>query len=68
MKFRLSLALLLALAPSMAFAKPKTATAHMRPQLFRDRTPKARLQTPKIHEIKMKPPKSPPPPVVKEDF
>ena len=68
MKLRISLALLLALAPSMAFARPKAVTTHMRPQLFRDRAPKAHLQTPKIHEIKMRPPKSPPPPPVKEDF
>jgi hypothetical protein len=68
MKFRISIALLLALAPSMAVAKPRTATTHMRPQLFRDRSPRARLQAPRIHEIKVRPPKSPPPPPVKEDF
>jgi hypothetical protein len=44
MKLRTTIALLLVLAPSLAFAKPRTATAHMRPQLFRDRAPKARTR------------------------
>jgi hypothetical protein len=43
MKLRIIIAMVLALAPSMAFARPKSATARMRPQLFRDRTPKVRV-------------------------
>ncbi len=43
MKLRVSIALLLMLAPSLAVAKPRSASAHMRPQLFRDRAPKARV-------------------------
>jgi hypothetical protein len=68
MKLRVYFAVLLALAPSMAFARPKGATTHMRPQLFRDRAPRARLHEVRTHEIKVRPPKSPPPPAVKEDF
>jgi hypothetical protein len=44
MRLKISIALLLALAPSLAFAKPRTATAHMHPQLFRDRAPKVRVR------------------------
>ena len=44
MRLKISIALLLALAPSLAVAKPRTATAHMRPQLYRDRTPKVRVR------------------------
>jgi hypothetical protein len=43
MKLKFLIVLLLALAPSLAVAKPKTATAHMHPQLFRDRAPKVRV-------------------------
>src|SRR5271154_3894454 len=43
MKLRISIALLLMLAPSLAVAKPRSASAHMRPQLFRDRSPKAHV-------------------------
>jgi hypothetical protein len=68
MKLRIYIALFLALAPSLAFARPKTATSHMRPQLFRDRAPKARLHEAHPHEARARSPKSPPPPVVKEDF
>jgi hypothetical protein len=42
-KLKIYITVLLALAPSLAFAKPRNATAHMRPTLFRDRTPKARV-------------------------
>jgi hypothetical protein len=35
-------ALMVVLVPALAQAKPRTASAHMRPQLFHDRTPKAR--------------------------
>jgi hypothetical protein len=68
MKLKISIALLLALTPSLALARPKTGSTRMRPQLFRDRAPKARLHDFHTHEVKMPPPKSPPPPVVKEDF
>jgi hypothetical protein len=68
MKLRMTIALLLAMAPSLAFARPKTVTTHMRPQLFRDRAPKARLHDARMHEVRVPPPKSPPPPAVKEDF
>jgi|HubBroStandDraft_6_1064221.scaffolds.fasta_scaffold689106_1 hypothetical protein len=44
MKLRVSIALLLMLAPSLAVAKPRSASAHMRPQLFRDRAPKVRTR------------------------
>lgn len=40
-------ALLLTLTPVLAFATPRTSGAHMRPQLFHDRTPKVH-----IHQIK----------------
>jgi hypothetical protein len=43
MRLKISIALLLSLAPALAFAKPRTATAHMHPQLFRDRAPKIRV-------------------------
>ena len=44
MKLKFLIVLLFALAPSLAVAKPKTATAHMHPQLFRDRAPKVRVR------------------------
>jgi hypothetical protein len=49
MKLRLSIALLLSLTPTLAFAKPKTASGHLRPQLFHDRTPKAHVHSAKPH-------------------
>jgi hypothetical protein len=49
MKLRLSIALLLSLTPTLALAKPKTTSAHLRPQLFHDRTPKAHVHTAKPH-------------------
>jgi hypothetical protein len=49
MKLRLSIALLLSLIPTLAFAKPKTGSAHLRPQLFHDRTPKAHVHSAKPH-------------------
>jgi hypothetical protein len=57
MKLKLSIALLLALAPSLAVAKPKTVTNHMRPQLFRDRTPKVRVREARFHEVRTPSPK-----------
>ena len=68
MKLKIFTALVVLLVPVFAQAKPRTATTHMRPQLFRDRAPKARLRDAHTHEIKVRPPKSPPPPPVKEDF
>jgi hypothetical protein len=44
MRLKISITLLLALAPALAFGKPKTATPHMHPQLYRDRTPKVRVR------------------------
>lgn len=68
MRLKASIALMLVLVPSLAFARPKTATSHMRPQLFRDRTPKVRPHVAHVHESKLPSPKAPPPPPVKEDF
>ena len=68
MKLRISLVLLLALTPALSYARPKTATAHMRPQLFRDRAPKAHTHDAHVHEAKVPGPKSPPPPPVPEDY
>ncbi len=49
MKLRLFIALLLSLTPTLALAKPKTGSAHLRPQLFHDRTPKAHVHSAKPH-------------------
>ena len=50
MKLRLSVALLLTLTPMLAFAHPRTATAHVRPQLTHDRSPRPHGHTaPKAH-------------------
>jgi hypothetical protein len=68
MKLKICTALVIFLVPVFALAKPKIGASHMRPQLFRDRAPKARLHDSHTHEIRMRPPKSPPPPPVKEDF
>ena len=57
MKLKISIALLLALAPSMSFAKPRNASDHMRPQLFRDRTPKAHVPQGHVHEVRTASPK-----------
>ena len=43
MKLKISIALLLVLAPALASARPRTTSIRMRPQLFHDRTPKARV-------------------------
>jgi hypothetical protein len=43
MKLRLTIALLVALAPVVAQAKPMSGSTHMRPQLFHDRSPKAHM-------------------------
>jgi hypothetical protein len=60
MRLKISIALLLALAPSLAFAKPKTATAHMHPQLFRDRTPKVKVRDVRARGPHGTPVKTPP--------
>jgi hypothetical protein len=43
MKLKVSIALLLVLTPALASARPRTMGTHMRPQMFHDRTPKARV-------------------------
>jgi hypothetical protein len=70
MKLRLPLLLLLTLIPALAFAKPKTATAHMRPQLFHDRTPKVRTHEVPPHQTHTTPSKiqQPPPPQKDDQF
>jgi hypothetical protein len=60
MRLKISIALLLALAPSLAFAKPKTATGHMHPQLFRDRSPKPRVRDTRARGPHGTPVKTPP--------
>ncbi len=49
MKLKVSIALLLVLAPALASAKPRMVGTHMRPQLFRDRTPKAHVHVQTAH-------------------
>ena len=49
MKLRLSIALLFALLPTLALAKPHTTSTHLRPQLFHDRTPKVHVHSAKPH-------------------
>jgi len=66
MKLKISIAMLLALAPVFAQAKP-ASSAHLRPQLFHDRSPKARVPSAHVHQVRVPQPKSPPPPAVKED-
>ncbi|MBB5345029.1 hypothetical protein HDF10_003015 [Edaphobacter lichenicola] len=44
MKLKFSIAFLLALAPVFASAAPKQPTAHLRPQGYHDRSPKAHIQ------------------------
>ena len=59
-KIFIALLLALALAPSMAIAKPRTATARMRPQLFRDRAPKIRVRDFRPHQGRTSPAKAAP--------
>ena len=68
MRLKIFAALVVLLVPVFAQAKPRTATVHMRPQLFRDRAPKVRLRDTRTHETKVRQSKSPSPPPVKEDF
>jgi hypothetical protein len=60
MRLKISITLLLALAPSLAFAKPRTATAHMHPQVYRDRTPKVRVRDAGARQGHGAPPKATP--------
>ena len=60
MRLKISIALFLALAPSLAFAKPRTATARMHPQLFRDRSPKPRMRDTRARGLHGVPIKAPP--------
>jgi hypothetical protein len=48
MKLRLSIALLLTLVPSLAFARPQSGGVRMGPQ-FHDRTPKAHVHAARPH-------------------
>jgi hypothetical protein len=68
MKLKISIALLAALTAVFAQAKPISSSAHMRPQLFHDRTPKIRTHESRAHETRVRPQKSQPPPAAKEDF
>jgi hypothetical protein len=67
MKLKISIALLIALTPALAQAKPKSVSAHMRPQLFHDRAPRARVPQTRVHEVRLPAPKSPPPPAPAKD-
>jgi hypothetical protein len=49
MKLRISIALLLAMIPTLALANSRTGGSHLRPQLFHDRTPKAHVHSAKPH-------------------
>jgi hypothetical protein len=46
MRLKALIALSLLLAPALAFARPGTSGPHMRPQVVRNRVPKAR-----VHEV-----------------
>lgn len=59
---------LVVLIPMFAWAKPKTATAHMRPQLYRDRAPQARVRDSHSREARVRPAKSQSAPQAREDF
>jgi hypothetical protein len=59
MRIKISIALMLALAPSLAFARPRTVTAHMRPQLFRDRAPKAQMPDARLRKSRVSTTKTP---------
>ena len=59
MKLKISIALLLALAPVVAQAKPRSTSAHMRPQLYHDRAPKERSHDYHVREERMKASRTP---------
>jgi hypothetical protein len=50
MRLKIYIALLLALGPSVAFARPRSATARIRPQTFRDRAPKVKTREIRSHQ------------------
>jgi hypothetical protein len=68
MRLKIFTALVVLLVPVFAQAKPRTATVHMRPQLFRDRAPKVRLHDTRTHDTKVRSPRSGPSSQVKENF
>ncbi len=49
MRLTVVIALTLFLAPGLAFANPKGTSTRMRPQLFRDRAPKAHIHQAQPH-------------------
>jgi hypothetical protein len=66
-KFFMALLLALTLGPSMAIAKPRTATGHMHPQLFRDRAPKIRVREVRPRQGRTSPAKAAAPVVAQGD-
>jgi len=68
MKMKILMTLALILAPSLAFAKPRTATEHMRPQLFRDRTPKAHIREAHVRDVHQSSSRFQPAAPAKQDF
>jgi hypothetical protein len=44
MRLKISIALMLALAPSLAFARPRTVTLRTHTPVYRDRGPKIRVR------------------------
>ena len=62
MKLRFSIALLVALAPVFAQAKPVSGGGHMRPQLFHDRSPKPHVREGHARKVQEPKAKSQPPP------
>jgi len=61
MKLRFSIALLLAVGPVVAQAKPISGGGHMRPQLFHDRSPKPHVRSVNSKKARAVPAKSQPP-------
>jgi hypothetical protein len=49
MKLKVTIALLLALAPALASASSREPSARMRPQMYHDRSPKARIHEARPH-------------------
>ena len=49
MRLKAVIALTLFRAPGLASANPKSTGTHMRPQLFRDRVPKAKVRGTQAH-------------------
>jgi hypothetical protein len=67
MNLRFSIALLLALGPVVALAKPISSGGHMRPQLFHDRSPKPHVRSVSSKKARGVPAKSQPPVVAQPD-